>query len=94
MSDATKQPQHHAPIAQGLERCSYKANVAGSNPAGRTILQRNKLWHLTKIPQKLTKRKLLLETESLPKAKILVPMAAIKDIKRSTEDKEKVSLHP
>ena len=27
----------HAPIAQGLERCSYKANVAGSIPARRTI---------------------------------------------------------
>ena len=38
MSDAIKQPQYHAPIAQGLERCSYKAGVAGANPAGRTIL--------------------------------------------------------
>ena len=34
-------PPHHAPIAQGLERCSYKANVAGSIPARRTIYNPN-----------------------------------------------------
>ncbi len=28
----------YAPIAQGLERCSYKADVVGSTPTRRTIL--------------------------------------------------------
>ena len=32
-------PLTYTPVAQGLERCSYKANVVGSIPTGRTILK-------------------------------------------------------